>query len=331
MNSCAAFRSTRSFSTVTVVFLLTSTILALSTRCHAQVTKLNTDDLMDIVFDMKKAASTADKFAADGSKYCHWGLVSLDASDLDLVVSRFLLNRGSVVPADISASKMWHVDFIAGDLINQLEMGLQECNVGVRINSGARDVAVASKPVLLKFIDARQRFDRLAYEQTAWQERKRAMPGDGDENLRVPAVDASDILGASLEVREAWESANKAILKAATTKECSRFDSSGLAEEPVEMNKLIDRLSRLTRAGSYNLPAADMWLAAMTAENQKFTLLLPLEACAYYSLDKKKAAKVATESLDSYHRLRAALAKFNALALKQTEWEEQVVQKQTII
>ena len=205
MNSCAAFRSTRSFSTVTVVFLLTSTILALSTRCHAQVTKLNTDDLMDIVFDMKKAASTADKFAADGSKYCHWGLVSLDASDLDLVVSRFLLNRGSVVPADISASKMWHVDFIAGDLINQLEMGLQECNVGVRINSGARDVAVASKPVLLKFIDARQRFDRLAYEQTAWQERKRAMPGDGDENLRVPAVDASDILGASLEVREVVE------------------------------------------------------------------------------------------------------------------------------
>lgn len=281
----------RRFTGVTT-FLVVSITLNIGIQCHAQATKVNADDLMDIVVDMKRAAAAADKLASDGSKYCRWGSAALDASDLNFAVSRFLLNHGSIVPEDISASKMWHVDSVAGDLINHLEMGLQECNIGVQVSRDARDVAVAGKPVLLRFIDARHRFARLAYEQTAWQERKHAMPGDADGNLLVPAVDASELLGASLEVREAWESANKVILKAATTKECSHFDSSGLADEPVELNKVIDRLSRLTGTDSYILPAADIWLVAITAEDQKFAVLIPLEACAVYSLDKKKAEKV---------------------------------------
>jgi hypothetical protein len=120
------------------------------------------------------------------------------------------------------------------------------------------------------------------------------------------------------------------VIEADTTKECIRFGPSDKRIELVELNKLIDRVSRVSRSGSY-IPAADMWLVAITAETPKLAVQNAISACGYYALWKKKAKKVADAALDSDQRLKAAVAKFDALALKQTEWEEQVFQKQAII
>jgi hypothetical protein len=325
----------KGFSGLTT-FLLVSITLSISVQCLAQVTKLNADDLMDIVFDMKKAAATADKLASDGSKYCHWGVAPLDATDLDTAVSRFLLRHGSQVPDDISASKMWHVSFVADDLINQLEMRLQECNLGMRLNRGIYDVAVAGKPVLSKLQDAKFKFAGQAYLQTIWQESNHAKllfhgkPDSADGGLGAPAVDAKEILSASLEIREAWESVRKAVATAAITKDCLPFDPPDKLIEGVELDKLIDRLSRVSHSESY-IPAADMWFVAITAERPKIAVQNALASCGYYALWKKKAKKVTDAALDSDQRLKAALSKFDALALRQTEWEEQVFQDQAII
>jgi hypothetical protein len=324
------------FSGFTGVFLLVLTTLTTGVQCLAQVTRANADDLMDVVFDMKKAAATADKLVPDGSKYCHWGIAPLDATDLDSAVSRFLLNHGSQVPDDISASKMWHVSFVADDLINQLEMRLQECNLGMRLNRGIYNVAVAGKPMLSKLQSAKLKFVGQAYLQTAWQEQNQTRlllpgkPNSTDDGMVTPAVGVNEILGASLEVREAWESANKVATEAGTTKECLRYGPSDKRIEPVELNKLIDRVSRGSRSGSY-IPAADMWLVAIAVDNQKLTTQFALEACGYYALWKKKAKKVTDAAFESDQRLKAALTKFDSLALRQTEWEEQVFQKQAII
>src|ERR1022692_4310827 len=108
---------------VFVAVLITSTICI---PCVAQATRINADDLMDSAFDMKKSAERADKLASDGSKYCGWGIASIDASDLSDAISRFLLSHGSSVPETVLASKMWRVSFVAKDLTNQLEMGLEQ-------------------------------------------------------------------------------------------------------------------------------------------------------------------------------------------------------------
>jgi hypothetical protein len=319
-------------------FLLTfiPTILAIDGLCPAQVTKVNTGDLMDTVMDMKKAAATADKFSPDGSKYCHWGVATLDASDLDSAVSRFLLSRGSqVVPDDISASKMWHVGLVADDLINQFEFRLQECNLGMRLNPDIHSVAVIGKPVLSKLQDAERRFAEQAFQQTEWQEWKYIKPlfpnrsYGASDGLGAPGAEASEILTASLAVREAWEAASRVVIEAETTKECVRFGPLH-KDEPVELNKLIDRLSSVPRSGSYIL-SSDIWLVTITTESPELAVQYALEACGPFALWKKKAKKVADAAVDSDHRLKAAVAKFNALALKQTEWEEQVFQKEGTI
>ncbi len=308
-------------------------VLAIGCHCVAQVNKVNTEDLMDTVWDMKKAAATADKLSPDGSKYCHWGIATLDASDLDSAVSRFLLGHGSVVPDDISASKMWHVSFVADDFINQLEMRLQLCNLGARLNRDIYNVAVAGKPMLSKLQSIKLRFAGQAYLQTVWQELNYTRllaprnPDSTDDGVGAPAVDANEVLGASLEVREAWENANTVATKAGATKECLQYGTSDKRIEPVELNKLVARVSH---SGSY-IHAADMWVVANSVDVQKLTTQFALEACGYNALWKKKAKKVADAAADADQRLKAALARFNAIALKQTEWEEQVFQKQASI
>ncbi len=326
----------KSISCIVGISLLALTMLTLGLQCFAQVSKVNTDDLMDTVLDMKKAAATADKLVPDGSKYCHWGIATLDATDLDLAVSRFLLNRGSQVPDDISASQMWRVSFVADDLINQLETRLQECNLGMRLSRDIYNVAFAGRPMLSKLQDAKFKFARQAFQQTEWQEWKYIKPlfpsrsyGAGD-GLGTPGAEANEILGASIEIREAWEGASKAVVEANKTKECLRFGPSDKRMEPVELDKLIDQVTRASRSGNYIL-AADMWLVAITAGTPEIAVQNALDACGYYALWKKKAKKVADAAFDSDHRLKEAVAKFEALALKQTEWEEQVFQKQPII
>ena len=89
-------------------------------------------------------------------------------------------------------------------------------------------------------------------------------------------------------------------------------------------------MSSVSPPGSY-VPAADMWLVAITTETPRLAVQYALEACGYNALWKKKAKRVADAAVGSDHRLKAAVAKLNALALKQTEWEEQAFQKQTMI
>jgi hypothetical protein len=312
-------------------------LFAIGIQCVAQVGKVNTQDLMDVVLDMKKAATTADKLAPDGSKYCNWGFAALDASNLDSAVSRFLLKRGSeVVPDDISASKMWRVSFIVDDLVNQLQLRLQECNLGMRLNRGIYDVAVAGKPVLSNLQDAQHRFARQAFQQTEWQEWNHAklfFPDDrhvADSGLGVSPVDAKEILAASLEVRGAWDEASKVVIQADNTKECLRFGPPDKRLDPVELDKLIGRISHVPGSDS-SIRAADMWLVAITAETPKIAVQNALSACGYFALWKKKAKKVADSAVDIDRRLKAAITKFDALALKQTEWEEQVAQLQEMI
>jgi hypothetical protein len=317
-----------------VTFILA--IFAIGVDCCAQISKVNAEDLMDSVLDMKKAAAIADKLTPDGSKYCHWGVASFDASDLDSVVSRLLLSHGSVVPDEISASKMWRVSLVADDLIDQLEMRLQDCNLGMRLSPDIHSVAIAGKPVLSKLQDAKHRFARQAFQQTEWQEWSHAKlffpskPDTANNRLGAPAVGVNEILGASLEVRGAWEDASKVIIEATDTKECLTFGPSDKRIEAVELDKLIDRVSSVSPPGSY-VPAADMWLVAITTETPRLAVQYALEACGYNALWKKKAKRVADAAVGSDHRLKAAVAKLNALALKQTEWEEQAFQKQTMI
>jgi hypothetical protein len=121
-----------------------------SLQCAAQVSKVTSEDLMDAAFDMKKASEAADKLASDGSKYCRWGIASLDTSDLEVAISRFLLNHGSHVSENVSASKMWRVSFVAGDIINHLAMGASECDLKLRYSDDARSVALAASSALLK-------------------------------------------------------------------------------------------------------------------------------------------------------------------------------------
>jgi hypothetical protein len=58
----------KSISGITAMSLLALTTLTLGLQCFARVSKVNTDDLMDIVLDMKKAAAAADKLVPDGSR-----------------------------------------------------------------------------------------------------------------------------------------------------------------------------------------------------------------------------------------------------------------------
>ena len=80
-------------------------------------------------------------------------------------------------------------------------------------------------------------------------------------------------------------------------KECLGFGPSDKRIEPVELNKLIDEASRASHSGSY-IPAADMWLVAITAETPKLAVQNALAACGYYALWKKKAKKVADAASD---------------------------------
>ncbi len=45
----------------------------------------------------------------------------------------------------------------------------------------------------------------------------------------------------------------------------------------------------------------------------------------------QKAGKVASEALSAYHDLKAAIARLDLLALQQTEWGEQMTQKQIVM
>ncbi len=80
-------------------------------------------------------------------------------------------------------------------------------------------------------------------------------------------------------------------------------------------------MAAMSRSNS-TVPAANMWGVSSAGDAAQVDILLTLEGGSTYAGEKKEARSAATESLQAYHRLTAAIAAFAALALRQTEWEE---------
>jgi len=309
---------------------MTVAISLISLGAAAQVTKASSEDLMDAAFDMKKASLAADKLAADGFKYCRWSLAELDTSDLDVAVSRFLLNHGSQVPENLSASKMWRVSLLTRDLVNQLAMGSSMCNLRIRFSDEARRVGRAASSSLLKLMVARSKFNDLAYQQTKRQESIRGPEDKERSGEGSGKVATKEILVAALEMKAAGEIEGMLAAKSQTTSGCLHSDPT----EPIDwsdLTKLIDYMNHISNSPS-TIPPANMWGVALEAEVAELSIFRTLDLCTPYAAEKKKARNVATESSAAYHRLRVAITVFEALALRQTEWEEQVVtQKQELV
>lgn len=318
----------------TNVLVIVLWTIAAGGHCAAQIAKVSSDDIMDAAFDMKKAAEQADKLDSDGRKHCGWGIASADASDLSDAISRFLLNHGSRVRENVPASKMWRVSFAAGDLIHRLAVGQSECILKLRYSDDARSVDVAASAIIMKFTTAKERFDALAYQQTRWQEQNTLQMGDNARAAKgdppaIMEVGSERTLSAAHDIKQAAEAAGKVTTEAATTSGCLRSPSK--LPDLTELTKLIEYLEHAPHSPSH-IPAANMW-GVINGEVSvaQLDILITIQACSPYAGEKKKARNVATEALQAYHRLTAAIASFDVLALQQTEWEEQTSERQAVV
>jgi hypothetical protein len=97
-----------------------------------------------------------------------------------------------------------------------------------------------------------------------------------------------------------------------------------------ELAKLLDYMTRAPRSANYT-PAANIWLVAIEADTTELEISTILESCTYFSAEKKKAERLASEALSAYHRLKAAITKLDLLALQQTEWEELMTRNRILI
>jgi len=314
----------------TATSLVALLLLGVGAPCGAQVRKVNSDDIMDAAVDMKRAAELGDKLTPDGAKYCRWGISSLDASDLDIAISRFLLNHGTRVPDYVPASKMWHVSFVSDALVHQLEMGTTQCDAELRFSANARSVSVSASSILSKMRLARDKVDLLAYQQTQWQEESNSQNQREAYSRNLPDTGQavpSKVLSAARDLKQAAEVAATVTRKVAKTKDCRHTDL-----EPPELTylaKLLDYLEHAPHLGY--VPAANMWGVGEEALSAQLVILTTLESCTFYAAEKKQARNTATEALQAYHQLTGTMAAFDSLALQQTEWEEQNSQKQPAI
>ena len=281
---------------------------------------------MDAALDMRRAAQLVDKITPDGTRYCQWSMSSLDASDLDLAISRFLLNHASRVPDNIPASKMWHVSLILGDIIHQFSVAAAECLANIRYSDDARRVWASASPIIERLITARDEFDHLAYEQTLWEEASTSLGEADNYNRPLPdtgQVEPRKFQKAVRELKSASEAAHKVSADSSRTKGCVR-SQTGWPEQPY-LNKLIDYFDHTPSMPGY-VPAGNMWGASPEGLAAQFDIFITVEACLPYSGEKRQARKRAGEALRAYHRLTEALAEFDSLALQQTEWEERNVE-----
>lgn len=304
-----------------------------SLQCAAQARKVSSEDLMDTVFDMKKASAAADKLASDGSKYCNWGISLVDTSDLDVAISRSLLNHGSQVPENISASKMWPVGAVAYDIIHKFQMYALRCEERSRYSAEARSVAEAAQALLLKLMMATDKFNRLAYRQTIWQEQNNQQSRNSEQSDRQGAgkVATEDILTAAREMRDTAEAASRLRTTAQTAaKGCAHGDSLDKPPDLADLNKLIDYMTRVSHSTS-TVPAANMWGVVPEALAAQLNIFYTAAECSWYAAEKKNARNLAKESLQVYDRLNSAIATFYALAWSQTAWEEQTAAQQQVL
>jgi len=331
-------------SRATIMFIASFFALLGSVLCTAQVVKANSEAIMDAAFDMKKAAEQADKLKPDGRKHCGWGISSTDAPDLDDAISRFLLNHRIQVPETLPASKLWRVSFVAGDLIHKLAMGGSQCELKIRYSDGLRvrysadahGVHIATSGILVRFMQARITFNQLAYQQTRWQEQGNSqVPEDSiqrEGGIPSGRVDSERVLSAAREVKEAAEAARKVSAEATGTTPCLLSDTPSKPPDLSYTTKLVDYIERTAHMRT-KIPATNIWGVNVEARNSQIDILATMQACAAagYVGENKKARKIASEALQAYHRLTAAIAKIDALALQQTEWEEQAAQQPGLI
>jgi hypothetical protein len=292
-------------------------------------TEVDPEDIMDAALDIKKAAQRADELQTDGAKYCGWGKARVDAPDLNVAISRHLLNHRSVVPDHILASKMWRVSFIATDLIEQLELGGAQCAMLLRSSSEAHSLFGEYASVEKRLQDLTfSKFTQLAARQTIGQEEanlesiRKGQQSD-PETLKVQL---RSIIIAAREMKEAAVAANKATQQSGMVSECLR------GAEPIfaldSLSALIDSIEH--GPTNYFLLASNMINAYLDAESAELLVDSTLQACSLYAAEKKKAAHMASEALVAHHRLRKAIVEFEPLVVQQAEWEEQVAQKQII-
>ena len=291
----------------------------------AQVGKVSPEDVMDGALDLKRASEKADKLVPDGTKYCKWSTASLDTSDLEVTISRSLLNHRSNVPEKIPASKMWRVSLVVANIINQFAMNVSECDLRLRSSDQARAVFLSASPALEGLITVRSKFDELAYQQTRWQEQSTRAPGNVEEpdtqRLGNGKVATSEILTAAREMKEAAEAAGRVTTISRKNSACIHADNEGKAPDFTDLTKLIDYVAAVSGSNS-TVPAANMWGVSSAGDAAQVDILLTLEGCSTYAGEKKEARSAATESLQAYSRLTTAIAAFDGLALRQTEWEE---------
>jgi hypothetical protein len=291
--------------------------------------KANPDDVMDAVMDMKRAVELVDKITPEAMRYCGWGIASLDASDLDTAISRFLLNHGSKIPDDIPASKMWHVSLIASGMVHQFAVGIAECDSKIRYSEKARSVATSASPIFERLLLAQSKFDQLADQQTLWQEESASQDQSESYNRLSPntgQVEPNKVQSAAKELKNAAEAATRVTIESAQTKDCVQLSTK--PPELTYLTKLVDYFEHTPHLPSY-IPAGNMWRAKEEALAAQLDIVYTLESCSLHG-EKKQALNKATEALQAYHRLRGAIDTFDSLALQQTEWEEQNAEKATI-
>jgi hypothetical protein len=209
---------------------------------------------------------------------------------------------------------MWRIDSVAGDLIHRLASGTSMCLLKLRYETDAGRTYFAASGVWATFVQARTKFDQLALQQTEWQE------GTG--------TSARDESGPTTQIVSKVEI--EQLLKADTLPECLHTESSGKARDLSYVTKLIDFMEHSLHSTG-NIPSTNLWGVNAEALPGQTDILATVWACSPNAGEKKQARNIATEAINAYQRLTKAIVTFDALALQQTEWEEQAHHKSAVV
>ena len=302
-------------------------VVTLAFLCSAQTVEVDADKIMDAAFDLETAAKRADKLTADGMKYCNWSKPRMDASDLDDAISRHLLKHGPRVPDHIPASQMWSVSFVAVDLMRLLDLGGTGCALHARYSSEAHSLFGEYQSAAGRFRDLTFKFKYLAAQQTLWQEGtnmgslRRRQQGD----LETYRVRLRSILAVAHEVNEAADAAEK------VTRESERVSGCMPADPVVDSKALVALIDGIEHEpNDYLLLASNMSAANLDGDMAEMDVMTAAQGCSIYAGEKKKARNMAEQTLAAHRRLVKAVVDFEPLVFQQTEWEESILEEQSI-
>jgi hypothetical protein len=291
--------------------------------------KVSSDEIMETVSDIKRAAELSDKIEQAGGQTCRWGLATVDASDIDKGISRFLLKHGPTVPDAIAVSKMLRVRSIVDEMAHQLAVGVLMCALSSD-NDAARAAFASGKAVLVKLLEAEGTLDGLACRQAMWEEGTRFRELTAAESLndhqteKAEEVVPQQVLAAAREMRAAAQDAERVTIRASNAKGCQLPDKSsppGIAH----LDEVIGHIEN-PPPQSRGLTASEMWCTTLIAPAVQLDIWSTALACLPSFASKKKGQTVGDEAFQAYKRLTRAIWAFDALALQQMEWEEATAQ-----